>query len=299
MTGQPPSPPPAPPPPATPLGGPSAIPWYRTRFAYGLGAVLAVLLVVGALTSPAEEPAAAPVEEPEPEPTPEPEPAPEPTPEPEPAIMVAVPDFQGAYVAALEAAEEADLALRPVDEAGEYQAIFNRENWEIEAQSVDPGQQVESGTEIEVTVFRPLDQEREQQQAEREEERQQRQAEREEEGRQAQAKRDEQRQQREAEQRERDRFDYDALIEEQWSSVAQYIGSITTTATTVTVHLNMGNADEDGIVIGLDGMTDRGLAVELCAMLQAHGVHDAVDILDPRGFALVRTGAWDGQCKLT
>jgi hypothetical protein len=65
MTAQPPPPPPAP-----PRGEPTtATPWYRTRFAYGLGAVVAVLLVVGALTSPAEEPGAAPVDETDPETT--------------------------------------------------------------------------------------------------------------------------------------------------------------------------------------------------------------------------------------
>jgi hypothetical protein len=131
MTAQ----PPAPPAPALPQGEPTiTTPWYRTRFGFGLGAVVAVLWVVGVLIlrSPAEEPAAAPAE------VPEPEPAPEPEPEPEPA-MVAVPDFQGPYVAAVEAAQEAGPDLLPIDEAGERQSIFNRENWEVDAQTVAPG----------------------------------------------------------------------------------------------------------------------------------------------------------------
>jgi hypothetical protein len=216
--GQPHSPPPA----APPQGGPSAPPWYRTRFAYGLGAVLAVLLVIGALTSPSEEAAVAPVEEPEIELAAEPEAAadPEPVAEPEPAVMVEVPDFRGAYVAALEAAEEAGLEILPVDEVGERQSIFNRENWEVETQSVEPDQQVEAGTEIEVTVYRPLDREREQRQAELEEERQQRQTEREEERRQAQAQRDQARRQQETESRERS-AELIALVEQHYTWFAE------------------------------------------------------------------------------
>jgi hypothetical protein len=211
MTAQ----PPAPPPPAPPRGEPTTTtPWYRTRFAYGLGAVVAVLLVVGALTSPAEEPAAAPAEETEPEPDPEPERETEPETEPEPA-MVAAPDFQGPYVSAVEAAEQAGLDLLPVDEAGERQSIFNRDNWEVLAQSVAPGEQVEPGTEIEVTVYRPLDQVRQQRQAEREEERRQAQGEREEERRQAQAQGDQERRQQEAEDRDRS-AELIALVEQHY-----------------------------------------------------------------------------------
>lgn len=223
---------------------------------------------------------------------------------------VAVPDFQGPWVAALEAADEADLDLKPLHEGGMRQPIIDQDAWEVEAQSVAPGEQVEPGTEVEVDVIRTADRERqarlESEREEREAARLEREAEREEwraareaEREQRDAEREDERQQREAAGRERGRFDYDALVAEQWSSVVPYIDTIATTATTVTVRLNMGNADENGIEIAPDGLTDRGLAIELCEMMKRHGVHDAVDILDPRGLALARTGILDGQCKLT
>ena len=215
---------------------------------------------------------------------------------------VAVPDFQGPWVAALEAADEADLDLKPLHEGGMRQPIIDQDAWEVEAQSVAPGEQVEPGTEVEVDVIRTADRERqarlesereereaarlereaereewraareaerEQRDAEREDARQQeeaeseerqaereeRQAEREAEREQRDAEREDERQQREAAGRERGRFDYDALVAEQWSSVVPYIDTIATTATTVTVRLNMGNADENGIEIAPDGLT--------------------------------------------
>jgi hypothetical protein len=233
--------------------------------------------------------------------------------EPQPEAAVVLPDFRGSWVAALEAAEEAHVELNPTGENGSRQPIIDRNAWEVEAQSIEPGEQVLPGTEVEVSVIRTRDREREEAAAARAEEREQWAAEREE----AAAAREEERQQRAAEReeaaaaeeqeqeqgdeesRDREGFDYEALIAEQWSTVVPYIDEVRTSATTVTVRLNMGNADGDGIVVTTDGMTDRGMAIDLCELIRRRGVHDAVDILDPRGRALARTGLLDGQCKLT
>lgn len=101
-------------------------------------------------------------------------------PEPEEAINeVEVPDLTGPYADALDLADEADIELRSVDEVGDYQSIWDRNNWEVESQSVDAGERVEPGTEITVTVYRPSDREREQERAERAEAEAQEQAQRE------------------------------------------------------------------------------------------------------------------------
>jgi hypothetical protein len=118
--------------------------------------------------------------------------------EPQPETAVVLPDFRGSWVAALEAAEEADVELSPTDESRSRQPIIDRNAWEVEAQSIEPGEQVLPGTEVEVSVIRTRDREREEAAAARAEEREQWAAEREE----AAAAREEERQQRAAEREE-------------------------------------------------------------------------------------------------
>jgi hypothetical protein len=267
-------------------------PWYRRWWGLAL-IVFGVIVVIGALTDQADN--STDVESVAAEPEPEPEPTEE-APEPE-AAAVAVPDFRGSYVSALEAADEADLELRTVDEQGNYQAIFSRDNWEVEAQSVEPDVNVDPGTEVEVTVYRPIDREREeerqQRDTEREQERQQRDTEREQERQQRDTEREQERQQREAERR-----DWNAEYQAEWGdSFGDVVGTIEESGGTIRVHFLHGDATGPDGTATLDGDTYHSVAMSMCMWLQHEGWDGHVDVLDPAGMAFVRTTPFEKLCK--
>ena len=147
-------------PPPPPPQAPPSKPWFKRWWAITLMALF-VLGFLGSLGSDDAPPA--------------PEASPEPEAEPE---LVEVPDLTGPYPEARELAEAVGVELRPLNDDGEYQAIFSPENWMVEDQSLDAGARVEAGTEVEVGVYRPSDRERERERATRAEERAQRDRER-------------------------------------------------------------------------------------------------------------------------
>lgn len=221
----------------------------------------------------------------------------------------AVPDLTGMDLpAARDAADDAQLELSEVDASGDGRVVFSPSNWTVERQDPTGGVEVAPGSTVTVWITNARDQTDDPEPEPEPEEVADEPAEQEVKSAAERVADIIEESGYDAEEAERNRSEREpartspepnwmARLSEDDPFAAQYVDRVEESATTVRVHMNMGDARQDGLLIGEDGLTDRSMAMQLCFWVQSKGGVD-VDVLDVRGHALVRTGPSDKQCKI-
>ena len=91
--------------------------------------------------------------------------------------------------------------------------------------------------------------------------------------------------------------DWMQVLEDEGAAYLEYVDRIED-GPTVYLHMNRGDHREDEILIGQEGETDRGVAMQLCFGMQGTGYDGQLVVHDPLGGILVDTNPMENSLVL-